>query len=170
VTDAHPLASMVFTVPMTSRRAVLASVLGGATGLALAGCRGSPRPAPSPTPHPLLPTLTDILALVDLYQATVAAYPDLADRLDPLLADHQTHLDAVRRAMGTPGPTASPSAAASPSASVQADDPDAAVAALHTAEQTGQASAQKACLAAPATYAALIGSIAACRATHVEVL
>jgi hypothetical protein len=169
VTDAHPLASMVFTVPMTSRRAVLASVVGGATGLALAGCRGSPRPAPSPTPHPLLPTLTGVLALIDLYQATIAAYPDLADRLGPLLADHQAHLEAVRRAMGVPSPTASPSAA-SPSASVAPDDPDAAVAALHTAEQAGQASAQKACLAATAAYAALIGSIAACRATHVEVL
>ncbi|OLE21809.1 MAG: hypothetical protein AUG44_26465 [Actinobacteria bacterium 13_1_20CM_3_71_11] len=113
--------------------------------------------------------LAGALALVDRYQATVAAYPDLAERLQPLLADHQAHVDALRRAMGTPSPTASPSAGGSAAPGV-ADDPAAAVVALRAAEQAGQADASTACLAAAAEHAALLGSIAACRATHVEVL
>jgi hypothetical protein len=159
---------MVFTMPMTSRRAVLASVVGGGAGLALAGCFGRHEPPPPPKPHPLVGTLAGVQALVDLYEATTGAYGDLSDRLAPLLADHRAHLSAVRRAMGTPDPTASPTAGASPSASV-ASDPDAALVALEEAEKKGQADAVTACLSAPAEYAALVGSIAACRATHVEV-
>jgi|SRR5579859_2371656 len=161
---------MVFTVPMTSRRAVLASVLGTGAGLVLSGCVGHKEPPAPAKPHPLVPTLAGVQALVDRYQATIPAYSDLSDRLQPLLADHLAHLDAVRRAMGTPAstsasPTESPSAAAT-----VADDEGAALKALHDAEQAGQTEATTACLAAPAEYAALIGSIAACRATHVEVL
>jgi hypothetical protein len=161
---------MVFTVPMTSRRAVLASVLGTGAGLALSGCVGRRTPPPPPKPHPLVPTLVGVQALIDRYQATIAAYADLSDRLQPLLADHLAHRDAVRRAMGTPtSPGASPTESPSATASV-ADDADAALQALHDAEQAGQTEATTACLAAPPEFAALIGSIAACRATHVEVL
>jgi hypothetical protein len=159
---------MVFTVPVTSRRAVLASVLGSGAGSALSGCFGGHEPPPPPKPHPLAATLVGVQAMVDLYEATSATYAELSDRLGPLLADHRAHLDAVRRAMGTPSPTASPTASASATASVP-PDPDAALVALKAAEKKGQADASAACLSAPAEYAALIGSIAACRATHVEV-
>ncbi|TML31994.1 MAG: hypothetical protein E6G35_03160 [Actinobacteria bacterium] len=159
---------MVFTVPVKTRRAVLASAVGAGAGLVVSGCWGRGAPAP-PKPNPLAPALAGALALVDRYQATVAAYPDLAERLQPLLADHQAHVDALRRAMGTPSPTASPSAGGSAAPGV-ADDPAAAVVALRAAEQAGQADASTACLAAAAEHAALLGSIAACRATHVEVL
>jgi hypothetical protein len=97
------------------------------------------------------------------------AFPDLAEQLQPLLADHRAHLDAVRRAMGVPNPSGSPSAAASGSVTPEPDQ-DSARTALRTAEQTGQSDATAACLAAVAEYAPLLGSIAACRATHVEVL
>jgi hypothetical protein len=167
---------MVFTVPMEQgqvagypRRAVLAALVGGGTSVALGGCWGSPGPAPSPTPHPLAPALAGTLALVDRYQATVAAFPDLTEQLQPLLTDHRAHVDALRRAMGTPNPTGSASASAGATASAP-DDQGAALTALRTAEQAGQADASTACLAAAAGYAALLGSIAACRATHVEVL
>lgn len=159
---------MVFTVPMTSRRAVLASVVGGGVGLALSGCFRRHEPPPTPKPHPLVGTLAGVQALVDLYGATIDAYSDLSDRLTPLLADHRAHLSAVRRAMGATDPTASPTASVSPSASVAADS-DGALVALKAAEQKGRADAVAACLSAPAEYAALVGSIAACRATHVEV-
>jgi len=159
---------MVFTVPMKSRRAVLVTAVGAGAGLVVSGCWGRSAPV-TPKPHPLAPALVGALALVDRYQATVATYPDLGERLQPLLADHQAHVEALRRAMGTPGPTASPSASASAAPSV-ATDPAAAVVALRTAEQAGQADATTACLAAAAEHAALLGSIAACRATHVEVL
>ena len=159
---------MVFTVPVKTRRAVLASAVGAGAGLVVSGCWGRGAPVP-PKPNPLAPALAGALALVDRYQATAAAYPDLAERLQPLLADHQAHVDALRRAMGTPSPTASPSADGSAAPGV-ADDPAAAVVALRAAEQAGQADASTACLAAGVEHAALLGSIAACRATHVEVL
>jgi hypothetical protein len=152
-----------------SRRAVLGGLVGTVAGAALAGCwPNSDKPKPPPAPHPLTPALGGTQALVEKYQATIAGYPDLAERLQPLLADHQAHLDALRKTMGLPAPSAAASGAA-PSASVGADQ-DAAVAALKAAEQSGQTEAVTACLAASAPYAPLLGSIAACRATHVEVL
>ena len=152
------------------RRAVLTGLLGTVAGASLAGCWPlTSSPTAHPTPHPLAPTLAGTLALIDRYQATMAAHPDLGARLQPLLADHQAHLDALRTAMGgTASPSGSP-AAASPSTSVAADAPG-AVAALRAAEQAGQSEAAGACLAAPPGYAPLVGSIAACRATHAEVL
>src|SRR6266516_2619402 len=94
----HRLAGMVFTVPVEygyPRRAVLIALVGGGASVALGGCWGSPRPAPSPTPHPLAAIMAGTVALVDRYQATMAAFPDLAEQLQPLLANHQAHLDAL---------------------------------------------------------------------------
>ncbi len=153
-----------------SRRALLTGLAGFAAGAALAGCWPlAKKPQAQPSAHPLTPTLAGTAALIDRYQATIAAVPDLAGRLQPLLADHQAHLNALRSAMGLPSPSPAPSGGAGPSASVAADAV-AAVAALRTAEQAAQADAGRACLAAAAEHAALLGSITACRATHVEVL
>jgi hypothetical protein len=153
-----------------SRRALLTGLAGLAAGAALAGCWPlSKKPDAHPSPHPLTPVVAGTVALVDRYQATIAAVPSLAGRLQPLVADHRAHLDALRSAMGLASPSPTPSGAASPSTSV-APDPAAALAALRTAEQAAQADAGRACLAAAAEHAALVGSIAACRATHVEVL
>ena len=165
---------MVFTVRMRSgeagRRAVLAGLAGGAAALALAGCPSTAnRPVGRPAPHPLTPMVAGTAALIDRYQATIGGYPDLGTRLQPLLTDHRAHLDALRAAMGTPVSSASPTASASASASVAAD-PAAALTALRAAEQAASADAAAACLAGPADHAALLGSISACRATHVEVL
>jgi hypothetical protein len=167
---------MVFTVPMDvrpgtghPRRAVLATLVSAAAGTTLSGCWGSVRPAGPPKPHPLEPTLAGTLTLVGRYQTTISTYADLGERLGPLLENHRAHVDALRRAMGTPNPTGSPTVSASAAVSVAAD-PAAALAELRTAEQTGQTEASTACLAAAAEHAALLGSIAACRATHVEVL
>ena len=165
-----------------SRRAVLRMVAGtalaGAAGLGSAGLAGctlgrSGRPQPSPTPDPLAPVLSGTQALVDLYAATVAAQPTLAARLDPLLAEHRAHVDALRTAMGLATPSGSASAtSASPTASgVQVpDDPAAALAAVAGAERTAQAAAVKDCLASRPEHAGLLGSIAASRACHLEVL
>ena len=167
---------MVFTVPVRNgrvgepapRRTVLTGLAGMGVAVVLGGCwPAKDKPAARPTPHPLAPVVAGTLALIDRYQVTTATYPDLDTRLEPLLADHRAHLDALRQAMGTPGPTASASASASASV---APDPADALAALKAAEQTGQTDAVAACLAAPADYASLLGSIAACRATHIEVL
>lgn len=162
-----------------SRRAVLRlAVLAGAGGLGSAGLAGctldrSGGPAASPSPDPLAPVLTGTESLVDLYAATVAAQPTLADRLNPLLAEHRAHADALRVAMGLATPSGSASAArATPSRSgVQVpDDAAAALAAVVGAERAAQASAVKDCLASRPEHAGLLGSIAASRACHLEVL
>jgi hypothetical protein len=164
---------MMFTVPMqphATRRGVLAGLAGSLTGLALTGCwPDSAEPAAQHSPHPLTPVLDDTNALAGLYRAAIAGYPDLAERLTPLLADHEAHLDALHKAIGTPGASASASPNASVTASL-APDSAGAVAALRKAEQAGQTDAVTACLAAASDHAGLLGSIAACRATHVEVL
>jgi hypothetical protein len=164
---------MVFTVPMrlhATRREVLAGLAGSVTGLALAGCwPGSDKPAAQHSPHPLTPVLAGTNALAGLYRATIAGYPDLGERLTPLLADHEAHVEALHKAMGTPSAPASASPGASVTSSLAADSAG-AVAALRKAEQTGQADAVTACLVAASDHAGLLGSIAACRATHVEVL
>jgi hypothetical protein len=158
-------------------RAAAGAALAGAAGLGsagLAGCTlgGSGGPRPSPSPDPLRPVLTGTEALIDLYAATVAAQPALADRLNPLLAEHRAHADALRAAMGlaTPSGSASPTPASTPSGVRVPDDAAAALAAVAGAERTAQASAVKDCLASRPEHAGLLGSIAASRACHLEVL
>jgi len=164
-----------------SRRGVLGLagvVLAGAAALTgtagLAGCTdGSGKPAPSPSPDPLAPVLSGTEALIDLYAATSAAQPSLAARLDPLLAEHRAHAAALRTAMGLASASASASAEApSPGTSgvTVPDDPAAALAAVVGAERAAQVAAVKDCLASRPEHAGLLGSIAASRACHLEVL
>jgi hypothetical protein len=156
------------------RAAVGAAV--AAAGLGLAGCTlgGSGRPGPSPSPDPLAPVLTGTEALADLYAATVAAQPTLADRLNPLLAEHRAHVDALRAAMGLASQASRSASPAPPSPAASGaqvpDDPAAALAAIAGAERTAQASAVKDCLASRPEHAGLLGAIAASRACHLEVL
>jgi hypothetical protein len=171
----------------TSRRGLLGlgavAALAGAAGLTGCTWGGSGKPKPSPSPDPLAPVLTGTEALVDLYAATVAARPTLADRLSPLLAEHRAHAVALRAAMGLPTPSTSGSGTAAPgdpasrgpasgpaSAVTVPDDPAAALAAVAGAERTAQVSAVKDCLASKPEHASLLGSIAASRACHLEVL
>jgi hypothetical protein len=168
---------MVFTVPVMeqrpgpgrSRRTVLAALVGGGSSVALAGCWGNDRTAPPPKPHPLAPALAGTLQLVARYATTATTFPELTERLQPLLADHRAHVDALRGAMGIPSPSASASDGAGVASSMPADAAE-ALAGLRTAEVAAQADARTACLAALPEYAPLLGSIAACRATHLEVL
>jgi len=163
--------------PGMSRRGVfgLAGAVLAAAGLAgTAGCTdGSGKPAPSPSPDPLAPVLSGTEALIDLYAATSAAQPSLAARLDPLLAEHRAHAAALRTAMGLASASASASAEApSPGTSgvTVPDDPAAALAAVVGAERAAQVAAVKDCLASRPEHAGLLGSIAASRACHLEVL
>jgi hypothetical protein len=91
------------------------------------------------------------------------AQPELADRLAPLRAEVWTHVTLLSSAMGKPVPSPSPSPSASGAA-------PATLPALRAAERAAQSDAATACLAAPAGYTELLASIAANRATHVEVL
>jgi hypothetical protein len=79
-------------------------------------------------------------------------------------------------APSTPAPSTPPStpppspSAASTSGPALPGDRAGLIAVLRTAERKGQEDAVAACLAAPSYRAALLGSIAACRATHLVVL
>jgi hypothetical protein len=152
-----------------SRRAVLGAVVAGLALAGPAGCRwlGGNGEASS-TPSPLAPMLAGTLALIDRYTATIAARPTLADQLNPLLNDHRAHVTALRAAMG--GAASAGPAPGTPSPTAGPDDPAGALAAVRAAEQAARDAAVSDCLAAAPRYASLLGSIAACRACHLEVL
>jgi hypothetical protein len=181
----------------TSRRSALLAG-GGLAAAGLAGCDLSTSPSPwHPAPDVLLPLLANTIKLADRYDATLTALPSLTARLTPLRDDHRAHVVALARELGldendplasvAPGATVEPSASATgqhqdptqnpsqgvPVASSIASapaDPAAAIAELIAAEKSAQPQAVSACLAAPSYRAALLGSIAACRASHLTAL
>ncbi|MFC4105185.1 hypothetical protein [Micromonospora zhanjiangensis] len=117
-------------------------------------------------PDPLRPLLTEAVDLAGRYAAAATAHPDLAALLDPIARAHRSHAAELGRLAGVPVPSDVPGG--SPGAPT--GDSGATLAALRSAEQRGQDSATRACLAAPAESAALLGSIAAARATHLAAL
>ncbi|MEU4368534.1 hypothetical protein [Micromonospora chersina] len=139
--------------------------LGGAA-VPLTGCDLFDRDDESRTPDPLEPLAAEATALEARHRAAAAAVPALAERLTAIADAHRAHAEELRRAIGRPAPSGSPAVA--PSAAPA--DPDTVRAELRQAEQEGRDNAAKACAAAPAERAALLGSIAAARATHVEAL
>jgi hypothetical protein len=167
---------MVLTVPVRvgekrsgySRRSVLRAALGGvAAAVPLVGC-DDPEPASREQkgPDPLSQFYRDTAALLARFEAAISAVPSLADRLAPLRDDHRAHLDALAREIG-PGldnPSAPPTATGAPT------DAATALTSLLAAEKEAAAAARAACLTAPSYRAALLGSIAAARASHAEVL
>ena len=153
---------------MTRRR-----LLGGAGGVALgltalSGCGifGGDDDEQQKAADALQPVLAEALALAAAYDRAVVAQPGLAGRLAPLAGDHRAHATELAALLDEPVPSTAPSASAGPDAS----DAAATIAALRKAEQAAQKTAAAVCRQAPAARAALIGSIAACRATHAEAL
>jgi hypothetical protein len=151
------------------RRGVLAGgfVAMAALTAGLAGCRDTPKAQP---PSPILPVRADSLALLAAYDATLRRHPDLADRLKPLREDHHRHVRELEHELGSATPSASGSASPTPSASPVPAGADAALGALTGQEKQAEKHARQSCLTAPDRYATLFGSIAACRASHVEAL
>ncbi|MFI6330805.1 hypothetical protein ACIBBG_21190 [Micromonospora chersina] len=139
--------------------------LGGAAA-PLTGCDLFDRDDESRTPDPLEPLAAEATALEARHRAAATAVPALAERLTAIADAHRAHAEELRKAIGRPAPSGSPAVA--PSAAPA--DPDTVRAELRQAEQEGRDNAAKACAAAPAERAALLGSIAAARATHVEAL
>ncbi|GIJ07218.1 hypothetical protein Van01_04320 [Micromonospora andamanensis] len=153
-----------------SRRAVLRAgallALGGATA-PLTGCGLLDRDEQPPRPDPLAPLLEESLRLAGGLRAAATVHPDLATRLLPLAESHEAHAAELARLTGVTIASATP--AASPSGPLPADR-TAALAALRKSERAGRESAIRACADAPAERAALLGSVAAARATHLEAL
>ncbi|MFF0154132.1 hypothetical protein [Micromonospora sp. NPDC005203] len=148
-----------------SRRKLLRAgallALGGAA-VPLTGCDLFDRDdEPVPPPDPLRPMVDEALGLAAAYQNHVATHPDLADRLGPIAEAHTAHATELARVIGV----ALPTAVAAP-----AVDPVNKLAPLRALEKAAQQSATAACAAASAERAALLGSIAAARATHQEAL
>ncbi|SCG36424.1 hypothetical protein [Micromonospora inositola] len=145
-------------------------VVGGAA-VPLTGCdlfdRDDDKPPP---PDPLEPLAAESAALSARHRAAIAADPGLADRLSPIADAHQAHADELRRVIGRPAPSGAPSGTPGASGAADPADPADPLAGLREAERAGRDNAAKACAAAPAERAALLGSIAAARATHLEAL
>ena len=164
----HHLYSMVFTGAVrmnqdgTTRRRVLGMTAAGLGGAALAGCGlfGGDDKSSADGSDAVQPLLTEAVALAGAYDKAAAAQPDLAVRLKPLADDHRAHASALAKLIGRSVPSVAATSIASGDV----------LAGLRTAEQTAQRNAVTACRQAPADRAALIGSIAACRATHAEAL
>jgi hypothetical protein len=148
-----------------SRRRLL-GVTGVTLGVAtLAGCGLLGGPDPDRAADALQPVLGEALTLASEYDRAVVAQPGLAGRLAPLAGDHRAHAAELARVIGVAVPSRPPQGAAP-----GADGAAALVKQLRTAELAAQKTAAAACRQAPAARAALVGSIAACRATHAEAL
>jgi hypothetical protein len=122
-------------------------------------------PAP---PDALQPLLTEALALAAALDAAALAQPVLVRRLTALAADHRAHIAELYRIVGTPAPSAPAAGPSSPAG--PAGDASALLKQLRSASQAATRTAATACATAPAGRAMLVGSIAACRATHAEAL
>jgi hypothetical protein len=167
-----------------TRRAALFGA--GAAGLALAGCTSAPSRA-LPTvatvnSDPLGSLYTETLALITLYDQTTATAPLLGTLTGPLREEHRQHAIALASLMGIAAPAISAGPAAAgrsaqptpvpvPAATVSADPGTAAARTILTsAETTAEDNAVTACLAAPSARSAILASIAASRASHVDAL
>lgn len=180
--------------PQLPRRTFLSGAAASLGLLALSGCDTGSDPAAQHGPDPLTPVLAATVYLCARYDAAIAAIPDLEAKLKPLRDLHKAHITALTRELGTvdsgtlpsaqPPAVSPPAPAGSQTASGAASgglptvaspiplptERAAIVADLRTLERTGQRQAAAACLSGPTYRAALLGSIAAARASAAEVL
>jgi hypothetical protein len=147
-----------------SRRRALGLTAGATVAFsAPAGCGlFDEDPEPLPEPDPLQPILDEALALAGAFERAAIAQPALAARLTPLAEDHRAHAVELARVIGTVSASAAPSASAAQIAQTPAE--------LRTAEQAAARTATTAARTARPERVALLGSIAACRASHAEAL
>jgi hypothetical protein len=156
---------------VTSRRAFLrralglagAGVVGTGTLASLTGCDFGGESDPDAPPAALTGLLSDTAALADRYDAAISSVATLATLLTPMRDAHRAHVKALAEAIGAPVPAAA-------KASEAPVDRDRALGALLTAEKAARDDAVNECVASPPRFAALLGSIAAARASHMEVL
>jgi hypothetical protein len=145
-------------------RAALAAGALGATG-AVTGCDLFEREPPAPPPpDALAPVTTEARELAAVYQAAIDAHPDLAARLTPIRDAHEAHARELSAILSSPLPTGMAVAVVSGAPAARTLDD------LRSREKAAHASAVTACIEAPADRAALVGSVAAARATHLEAL
>ena len=177
-------------VQETTRRRFLGTGIGvallaAATGGVLAG-RSRPGAAPvtppgQQPPPQLVAALARENSLIASYTVAIAAAPDLAARLTPILADHQAHLATWQaEADRYPGRPPTPSGSASETTSTA--PPGDALTVLRAAEAAAAAAYLNACLgfdgstinrtddASEPALAVLFGVVSACDTAHLELL
>jgi hypothetical protein len=145
-----------------------------ATGTAsLTACGLFTDEAVPPPPDPLAALVADALNLAGRYDVALASFPELAGRLGPVAQAHRAHAAELARVTGTtlPSGSATPGTAGTPTTAGDLKSRlKSTTAMLRAAETEGQQTLAKACTEAPPARAALLGSIAAARATHLEML
>lgn len=164
--------------PSITRRALLTGA-GAVAVVGVAGCdvfSGSPTTttvtAQAPAAADPLPGLvaTTRLHLLRL-TAAITALPADAARLTPLRDDRQAHLDALTQEVDRVAGTTSPPVPDSGSADLRLpEDPAAVIAALRGDAATAQVQFTDAITLVSRYRAALLGSVAACLASHRAVL
>jgi hypothetical protein len=156
--------------PYLDRRTALSAITGGLGLLCLGGCDfGTDHPKPT-GPDPLEPVLATAVRLADRYTAAIAAIPDLAGQLTPPRDAHRGHVTALVRELGMVDSGRSPTAPAEATPVPLPTERTAVLADLKNLEREAQQQAMTCCLSGPGWRAALVGSIAAARASHVEPL
>ncbi|MFC9814588.1 hypothetical protein ACFVJM_21225 [Streptomyces virginiae] len=163
-----------------SRRSLLAGAAGAAGAALLTGCTddrsAASDPAISLERRMREAAVRDSARLLERYDATASAHPDLAARLAPLRAAVAAHTAALSpAASGSPSPAASPSGgtgAAAPSASGEPvpAKPAEALTALADAERSLSEARTIDLAGAPGELARMLASVAACGAVHVYLL
>ncbi|WP_257234797.1 hypothetical protein [Streptomyces sp. JV178] len=176
--------SLPSRAPSGPRRRTL---LAGAAGLGLlVGCssggEGSDAAGGSPSvaEKARAGAARDSEALVERYDAVLAAHPDLAGLLTPLRAEAVRHVEAFGGGKRATKPSSSPSQSRSPSPSASASpsggpdpvpaEPKAALAELAGAERKLADRRGKALLEVPGELARLLASVAAAGAGHAYML
>ncbi|PNG16684.1 hypothetical protein [Streptomyces cahuitamycinicus] len=147
--------------------------------LALTGCTGGDSGGPAGEGRPAADrararAARDSEALVERYDAVIAARPGLAGRLRPLREETVRHARALgggRKASPSASPSASASSSATPSASaaVPGNDKD-ALAGLAAAEKELADRRARVLGGVPGELARLLASVAAAGAAHVYLL
>jgi hypothetical protein len=159
------------------RRSLLASAAGAAL---LVGCSSTSEDSdstggsPSATERARARAARDSHGLVERYDAVLAAYPTLAERLAPLRAAAVRHVQAFGGMQKGTEKSTEPSARASPSASpsapaVPGSEKD-ALTELAAAERALADRRMKALLEVPGESARLLASVAAAGAAHAYLL
>jgi hypothetical protein len=163
------LARMVFTVRMRIPRRQLLAATAGTALVALTGC-GIPRLSRRSIPEVeamadadlLRAVAADATGLAARYDTAIGALADQAARLTPIRDAHRDHAAALARLLdGSPHPVTSTG---------PAEDPAPSLKALAEGEKAAAGRAASAALQVATFHAPLVGTIAACRASHVEAL
>jgi hypothetical protein len=157
---------MVLTVAMPwgwTRRTVLTAA-GSAGVVAVAGCdinADEPSAIPAASAEALRQVAAEALDLATRYDAAISQNPDQSARLTAIRDAHREHAAAIGRSLDT---------SVAPAAPAGSQPPGSGLKALAAAEKAAAERAVVACVAAASYHAPLLGTVAAARASHAEVL